>query len=50
MRDTFVELVQISDRIVVMGARDDTLSEFARNLSANITIGLLRSSRTAKHT
>jgi len=34
--DRIVELVQPGDRIVVMGARDDTLTDFARGLLARV--------------
>lgn len=34
--DRLIEIVQPADRIVVMGARDDTLSEFARSVFARL--------------
>lgn len=34
--DRIVELVQPGDRVVIMGARDDTLSQFARDLPARL--------------
>lgn len=34
--DRLVDLAQPGDRVVIMGARDDTLSEFARNVLARL--------------
>ena len=37
VEDRLVNLATPGDRIVVMGARDDTLSEFARGLFARLS-------------